>query len=467
MRWSKTALNTALAMAALGMGQTAMAAGYQFDVQSVRAQGSSNAGSAEAADASTIFYNPAGLTRLDGTQLVLGATAVDPHSNFSYSRATDSSGQSVSPADSGGNYAALAAIPHGYLSHKVDERMTVGVGVFVPFGAKIGYDDDFAGRYYGRGIDFQSIAINPSLGFKLNERHSIGFGISAQYLDVKLDQNQAVAPVAYAVCLAGGGTPLTCPAVAAAYAGQPDAKARISGNDWGFGFNLGYMFTPSDDTRIGLAYRSFVKQTLHGSAHFSIPSSLPGGSLSPVNGGIQTALADSNGTVDVTTPETVSLNAFHQLNARWALMGDITWTRQDRLQSIVIDMPTAQVPNRQITYKTAWHNSWRFSLGASYQASEHWTLRGGYMYDQSPVSDSSYALTVLPDASRQMVSLGASYRIDPHNTIDLAYSYLMLKDAAINRTDNDYDSSNGSPGTLQGVYHTRVNLFGLGYTHKF
>jgi long-chain fatty acid transport protein len=89
------------------------------------------------------------------------------------------------------------------------------------------------------------------------------------------------------------------------------------------------------------------------------------------------------------------------------------------------------------------------------------------MYDQSPVSDSSYALTVLPDASRQMVSLGASYRIDPHNTIDLAYSYLMLKDAAINRTDNDYDSSNGSPGTLQGVYHTRVNLFGLGYTHKF
>jgi len=467
MRKGAVALNTAFAVAACGMAQVVWASGYQLDVLSVREQGSSNSGTAEAADPSTIFYNPAGLTQLDGTQITFGATAVDPHSHFSYSGATNSSGQAVSPADSGGSYAKQAAIPHGYLSHRVNDQLTVGVGLFVPYGSKIGYDDNFAGRYYGDSVDFKSLNINPSLGFKLNEHHSFGFGISAQYLDVKLGKSQDLSPVAYGVCLAGGGDAAACRPVAASYANQPDAHVHVSGTDWGYGFNLGYLFTPSDNTRIGLAYRSYIKQKLQGSALFSVPDNLPGGSASPVNAGINTALANGNASINVTTPETVSLNAYHQLNSRWAIMGDLTWNRQDRLQEIEIDMPTAQIPDRKVIQKTAWQNSWRASVGASFRLDEQWTLRGGYMYDQTPVSNSSYALTVLPDASRQMYSLGASYRIDARNTLDLAYSYLKLKEAAINRTDDDYNSVNGSPGMLTGSYRTYVNLVGLGYTHKF
>lgn len=90
------------------------------------------------------------------------------------------------------------------------------------------------------------------------------------------------------------------------------------------------------------------------------------------------------------------------------------------------------------------------------------------MYDQTPVSDARYAQPLLPDASRQMFSLGASYRIDARNTLDLAYSYLKLKDAAIDRSANNYDgSSSDNPGTLQGSYHTYAQLFGIGYTHTF
>ena len=467
MKRSKIAVHTLLAAAACGTGQAAWASGYQFDVQSVRAQGSSNAGTAEAADPSTIFYNPAGLTRLNGTQMTLGATAVDPHSTFSFSSATNGSGQSAFPADNGGNYAKRAAIPHGYLSHQVNDQLTVGIGLFVPYGSKIGYDDNFVGRYYGSAVDFKSLDINPSLGFKLNEHHSFGFGVSAQYLDVKLSKSQDLSPVAFGTCLAGGGDPATCQGAATAYANQPDAKVHISGIDWGYGFNLGYLFTPSDGTRIGLAYRSFITQKLHGSAQFEVPGNLPGGSASPLNGGIHTALSNSGASIAVTTPESISLNAYHELDTRWAVMGDITWNRHDRLQAIEIDMPTAQIPDRKVTQKTAWQNSWRASVGASFKLDEQWTLRGGYMYDQSPVSNSRYALTVLPDASRQLYSLGASYRIDSHNTIDLGYSYIKLKQASINKTDDDYDSSNGSPGMLNGSYHTHVNLFGIGYTHKF
>ncbi|GGC75399.1 OmpP1/FadL family transporter [Undibacterium terreum] len=464
---NKIALHTLLAVAACGVDQAARASGYQFDVQSIRAQGSSNAGTAEASDPSTIFYNPAGLTRLESNQATFGGTAVNPHSTFRFSSATNGSGQPVSSADSGGNYAKQAVIPHGYLSHQINDRLTAGIGLFVPYGSKIGYDDNFAGRYYGSDVDFKSLNINPSLGFKLNARHSIGFGVSAQYLNVKLSKNQDLSPVAFGTCLAGGGDPATCQGAAMAYATQADAKVRVSGTDWGYGFNLGYLFTPSDGTRIGLAYRSFITQKLHGSAQFTIPSNLPGGSVSPLNGGIHTALANSDASMAVTTPESVSLNTYHELDTRWAVMGDITWNRHDRLQAIEIDMPTAQIPDRKVVQETAWRNSWRASVGASFKFDEQWTMRGGYMYDQSPASNSRYALTVLPDANRQMYSLGASYRIDSHNALDLAYSYIKLKQAPINRMDDDYDSRNGTPGVLNGSYHTRVNLIGIGYTHKF
>lgn len=460
-------LNLALA-ATCSTVSIAWASGYQFEVQSVRAQGSSNAGSAEAADPSTIFYNPAGLTQLDGSQLVLGGTFVDPHSTFSYSTATNGSNLPVSPASTGGNYAAQAVIPHFYLSHQVNERLVVGIGAFVPFGAKIEYDKDFAGRYYGRTIDFKTAAINPSLGFKLNEHHRIGFGVSAQYLDITLEKSQDLAPVAYGVCMQGGGTQNDCTNAASAYIGLPDAEGKVvTESDWKYGFNLGYQFTPSEDTRIGLAYRSSINHKSDATNRFTVPENLPGGAASPINAGIHIALADGKSTANIKTPETISLNGYHQLNNRWAIMGDWTWSKHSRLQVIEIKMPTEQMPDRKISYKTAWNNSWRASIGASYQLGEKLTLRGGYMYDQTPVSNSSYALTILPDADRQMLSIGTSYRINKHHNIELAYSYLKFKDATIHQTDDDYDSSNGSPGTLIGTYRTDVNLFGLSYLYKF
>ncbi|MBV8047384.1 MAG: transporter [Paludibacterium sp.] len=461
MRNRRYAHCAAVATAVCAMGQAVWASGYQFDIQSIRAQGGANAGAAEAADPSTLFYNPASLTRLDGTQLTLGAIGVDPHSTFSESSATTGSGQPVSPAGGGGDYAKLAVIPLGYWSHRVNDRTTAGIGLFVPYGAKIGYDDNFAGRYYGQSIDFKSLNINPAMGFQLNEHHRIGVGVSAQYLNATLDQSQDMPTTAGGVCLANGNNAAFCSAAAAAYAGLPDAKAHITGDDWGFGFNAGYLYTPDAATRISLAYRSAIKQKLRGSATFTLPGNLPGGAGSPLNAGIQTALANGNATLDITTPESASLSAFRQISPRWAVMGALNWVRHDRLQSIEIDMPIAQIPGRQVTYPTTWRNSWSAALGASYQLDAQWTLRGGYMVDQTPVSSPNNALTLLPDSTRHIVAFGASYQIDTHDVIDIAYSYIKLTQADIS------DTSNSAAGTLYGSYHTHVNLLGIGCSHRF
>ncbi|QEL55645.1 OmpP1/FadL family transporter [Chromobacterium paludis] len=455
------------AMAASGIGQSAWASGYQFDVQSVRAQGSANASSAEAADPSTIFYNPAGLTWLSGTQLTLGATAVDPHSHFSSRAGNTADGLAIAPADAGGSYAKQAAIPHGYLSHQINDKLTLGLGLFVPYGAKISYDDNFIGRYYGNHVDFKSLNINPSLGFRLSDRQSVGLGLSAQYLDMELGKNQDLASLAYGLCQSSGNGAATCQAGAAAYTGLPDARVRVTGSNWSYGFNAGYLFANEDGTHIGLAYRSRIRQTLHGDARFTLPDALPGGAASPVNAGLCTALADGKASIDVTTPESLSLSLFRPMTPRWSLMGDLSWIRHDHLQDVEIDMPTALLPDRKIVYQTAWRNSWRASLGADFLLNSRWTLRAGYMYDQSPTTGANYALTVLPDANRQMYSLGASYRLTARDTVDLAYSYLKLQEAPVNRTDDDYLANNGTPGTLTGQYHTHVNLLGLGLTHRF
>ncbi|EKO3534181.1 transporter [Vibrio fluvialis] len=460
-------LRMALVAASLSLGQYAWASGYQFDMQSARAQGSAGAGSAEAVEPSTIFYNPAGLTRLKGTLFSLDVIGVDPHSNFGYSEATNDLGHPVSPASTGGHYARHAVIPHTYASYRVDQSLVLGLGVFVPFGAKIDYGDDFAGRYYGSGIDFKSVAINPSLGYQLNERHSLGIGVSAQYLNVELKKAVDMVSTAFGVCLQEGYTPSDCGTATSAYIGQPDAKGSIKGRDWGIGFNLGYLFTPSEDTRIGLAYRSSIKHTLEGDANFSVPDGLPGGSASPLNAGIQMALANGKTSVELATPETISLAGYHRLTERWAIMGDVTWSRQSRLQNLEINIPTAQLPDRKSVSKFAWDDSWRASIGVNYYLNEQWILRCGYMYDQKPVSDSAYAMTILPDADRQMYAFGATYQINKHHRLDFAYTYLQLKTASVDKIDDDDDPSNGSPGTLKGYYHTHFNLFGLGYSYQF
>ncbi len=452
--------------ASLGIQQSVWASGYQFDLQSVRAQANANANAAEASDPSTIFYNPAGLAMLDGTQMTLGTTAVDPHSTFSYSTAIAASGQPIL-GNTGGDYGGEAVIPHGYVSHRLSDDMVAGVGLFVPYGAPIDYDEQFVGRYFSNAIDFKSVALNPSLGIELSDQHHIGLGLSAQYLDIELQNNIETSAVAFASCMAGVGVADLCLPVAGVYAGQPDSKATISGTDWGYGFNLGYLFTPGKATRIGLAYRSYIHHQLSGDAIFSVPATLPGGDSVPLNGGIRMAMADSNAKVDLTTPETLSAHLYHQLLPDVAVMADIAWNRHSRLQNIAIQIPTDMIPTRNIAYKTAWRNSLRASVGLSYKATEQWTWRTGYMYDQSPVTDAKYTLTVLPDANRQMYSLGGSYSLSEKTTIDFAYSFLRLNDAAIQRTDDDYIAENGSPGTLTGEYDAYFHLLGLSLSYHF
>lgn len=453
-----------LGLAGLIATGSALASGYNFGTQSAAAQGSANSNGAEAADASTVYANPAGMTRLKGTQSSLVLNAVAPHVSFSGSATPGGSGNGGDPVD-------LTFVPHGYLTHQIDARYTVGLGVFVPFGAKIAYDDRFAGRYYGQETDLQTINLNPSLAIKLNEQHSVGLGLSAQYMKAKLVRKQNGLVLASRVN----------PALPAAMGGvAPDAEFGIEGDSWGYGFNLGYLFQPTETTRFGLAYRSAIRHKNTGDAYLNADALAaaidPYTSLTYAQ--LQGALSKTaDGRADVKTPESLSVSAYHELDARWAVMGDLTWTRHSRLQQIVI-----QAQPITTTYlQTKWNDTLRASIGASYRYNDRLKVRLGYMYDQSPTDAASDVLPTMPDNDRQWLSLGANWKLDARNSIDVAYSYIFVRDRSIDRSyDNattpdvsggitvaNLPSGGTTWGRVSGEIRSHAQIFGVQWNHSF
>jgi long-chain fatty acid transport protein len=439
----------------------------------VSAQGTAEANGAEAADASTIFANPAGLSRLDGKQIIGGLTAVVPHSSYQDAGSTRFTRTPTGGQSSQDDFApGVVAAPLLYYSQKIDGQWSAGLGVFVPYGTKLDYDSNWAGRYSLTNIKLESLNLNPSVAFKLNEQHAFGFGIDIEYMKASLGQAVDVPGTIAAAQATGSGAALarqiaTMGGNPAALASARDARAGVQGKDWGYGFNLGYLFSLDQNTRFGIAYRSSIKHELKGGAvwDFSTVSADP-----VVNGVLQAASrrVNSAARVELRTPETLSLNAFHQFNEQWAGVADVTWTRNSRLQNIDIEFVGTSEGDEVI--RQQWKNTVRVALGANYKLNENVTLRGGIAHDDTPVRSSELRHAALPDADRLQLSFGANWKLSPASSIDLAYSWLDFKDAPGNYTNNCNPTATACTGngeTTRGTWKTHLQLIGLAYSYKF
>ena len=464
---------TLLVALALGTSLDATASGYRFGSQSVSSQGTAEANGAEAADASTIFANPAGLSRLEGRQIVGGITAVVPHSTFEDAGSTRFTRTSTGGVKSQDDYApGVVAAPTLYYSQKINSQWTAGVGVFVPYGTKLDYDDNWSGRYSLTNIKLESININPSVAFKLSEQHSFGFGIDIEHMKASLRQAVDVPGSIAAAQAAGSGAALVRQIASlggnpAALATAGDAHAGVTGKDWGYGFNLGYMYSPTPDTRFGIAYRSSIKHELKGGAVWDF-STVTGDAV--VNKVLQGAShhVNSAARVDVSTPETLSLNAFHQFDAKWAGMADVTWTRNSRMQDINIQFVGTN--EGDLVIRQQWKNTVRVALGANYALNDAVLLRAGIAHDDAPVRGDTLRHAALPDADRLQLSFGANWKLSPASSLDLAYSWLHFSDASGNYTNNCNPVMAGCTGngeTTRGTWKTRMQLIGLAYNYKF
>jgi long-chain fatty acid transport protein len=462
-------------MAAKFHRRGANASGYRFGSQSVAGQGTADANGAEANDASTIFYNPAGLSRLDGTQISAGATVVVPHSTYNDSGSTHFTGQPTNGTPAKDYAPDAVTAPSLYISKKLNDQWAAGFGLFVPYGAKLDYGNTWSGRYALSNIKLEAITLNPSVSFKLNEHHAFGFGIDAEFMKAELGQ---------AVDVPGTVAALSTPAGAAqgaalirqivALGGNPallrtagDAHGSNDGKDWGWGFNLGYLYTLDENTRFGLAYRSSISHQLRGSTVWDFSQVTTD---QVVNKVLATASRKVNSAALVTlrTPESLSANAFHQFNSKWAGMADVTFTRHNRMENLDIQFPGTDEGTEVI--RQQWKNTVRVSLGGNYAYNDSLTLRAGVAYDESPVQNAELTHAALPDSDRMQYSFGANWKLSPRSSIDFAYSFVDFKDAKINYTNNCNPLATGCTGngeTTRGLFQTHLSLIGIAYNYKF
>ena len=401
-----------LASGLLGFSGAAFSAGFSLIEESASGLGNAFAGGAASAeDASTVFFNPAGMTRLSGSQLSLVLHAIKPTAEFSNTASVAAAGRPL--GGNGGDAGSWALVPNFYYVTALSPKLRVGLGISSPFGLKTEYDPSWMGRFQAIKSDLKTININPSVAYKINDQLSLGAGLNAQYISAELTN--------------------------AVNLGVAEGQARVKGDDWSYGYNLGLLYELTPATRFGLAYRSDVRHKLEGDVTFTgVPA--PNGPIS----------------AEITLPEIVSLSAFHQINPQWSLMGDVSWTRWSRFQELRIVRNTGALV--ALTQEN-WDDTYRYAVGASYQQSKQLKLRGGIAYDQSPVSDATRTARI-PDADRTWLTVGASYQLSASGTIDLGYAHIFVANAAIN-------TGTAGTGRLIGSYNNSVDILSAQYNYSF
>jgi long-chain fatty acid transport protein len=386
---------------------SAGASGFALIEQNASGLGNAYAGQAASAqDASTIFFNPAGMTMLPEKQLVVAGHLIKPSAEYS---------RTVAPAiggGDGGDVGSVAFVPNGYFAYRLTPDVHLGVGMFAPFGLKTEYDSTWVGRIHAIESELKTININPSIAWKANESFSFGAGLSIQYIEALLSN--------------------------AAGAGLPPPVGEIKGDDYGWGFNLGILWKVSDTSRIGLAYRSEIEHTLEGDLR--------------VNG----AVAANPVFADVTLPDSLSLSLFHKLDDQWDILADVSWTGWSDFDVLNI-VNSAGISVVAPTTEN-WDDSYRVSVGANYRLNSKLALRGGLAFDETPVSD-QYRTARIPDQDRTWLAFGAQYRLSPSSMIDMGYAHLFVKDARISELRSGL--------TLAGTYEASVDILSIQYTHTF
>lgn len=436
------------------------AAGFSLLEQGQRGQGHAFAGAAAFGDdASTIYFNPAAMSRLDRREMIVGTDYIDLRGDFTKEEARDVIGQPLSGGEGGNIGGDGVLVPNFYYHQPIDDRMNFGFGVTVPFGLGTHYDDDSVWRYQARDSDVAIINLTPQLSWRLDDQWSIGGGLNFHYMEVELGNAVDLG----AACF-GAADPVTCqdfeltPQAA-------DLDAHIEGDGWGVGFNIGALWE-HEDWRVGVHYRSRVDHSLDGRARFR-PEDLNETQQTAFNNLFvgQGFFGGESGTTpvdaDFTSPDTFSVGVAHELTDRWTLLGDVTWMGWSSFDELVVELDDPIGPEQdEIREVQNYEDDLRVGLGFDFHHSEQWSLRAGVAYDESPVQR-EFRTPRLPDTDRTWISGGATWRLSPNSELDFAYTHIMLDD------DIPVDHTGNQGDRVTGTFDVSTNIFSFGYRHLF
>jgi len=404
--------------------------------------GRAGAGDAAVAeDAITAFTNPAGLTDIKKSQLLMTGQVFITSAKMTNQGSRDVLGNSMR-GGSGGDAGAITPIPALYYAHPVTDKLALGWSINTPFGLGTEYNSDWVGRYQTIKGLLKTININPSVGYKLNEVLSIGGGVSLQYIDAEMSNALDLGTVCF-----GAVSPQACGQAGLTPQGA-DGRLKIKASDWSWGYNLGTLWKLTDKTRLGFHYRSAVKQNLKGDASFSIPAAA---------NILQPAFTNTQATIPMTLPERLSLSLVHQWNERLAIMGDFSYTRWSRNNEIAISYDNPAQPKTVIT--KAWHDSKRVAVGLDYGHASGWHFQSGLAFDQSPIPSDRFD-PLVPIADMWWLSAGASHKWSDKLSFNIGYAHAFIK-------NHDIQVVGGFGDTLKGSYKAGTDIINAQLQWRF
>lgn len=340
------------AWAATGLASGPAAAGglllYEFGTAEV---GLAAAGySARAQDASTAFTNPAGMTRLEGTQALAGGQLMWLNNRFSIG---DGTSAALGGNDGGRVFGSSGFVPGGgaFVTHSVLPDLKVGFSVAGNFGSILDYDDNWVGRYRVQQATILGVSFVPSIAYRVNEKLSLGAGVNAMYGIFK--QQVAVNNV---------------------LSNAPDGRLELDDNTWGWGANLGLLYGVTSETRVGLTWNSRI------SLDFSAPAQFSG--LGPGLSTLLSARGLIGARIDlgVTVPQQLMGSVFTKIDERWAVMGNVGWQQWSKFGEVEVGIENALNP-QSLTTAIDFKDTWHVAVGAQYRPSGPWTLNFGVAYD--------------------------------------------------------------------------------------
>lgn len=407
----KNSFKLAAAAVALSaaFSSTVHAAGFQLTEQSAGALGRAYAGvGVDGTDLSGVYFNPATMVLHPGTQMQAGFVGIGLNLEYAGDNGTKENGREASQA-----------IPHGFITHQINESTWVGLAMTVPFGMGTEYDSNWEHADHGISATILTFDFNPNVAWKATEKLSFGAGVSLQYAQADLKKRNNFGVVNGQII---------------------SAESEIDADSWAWGFNLGMMWSPTENFRVGVSYRSKIKHDAEGD--FTLKNakwgnaSITGGNLIDMAGSLDNgSLAQQklmllgmalntqsfDGYATVTAPAWAMANVAWDVNELLSLYGTFRWTDWSSFDELDITTNVTGVGGQVVN---KWKDTYMGSVGADLRLTNWWTLRGGIAYETSPIDKPEYRTAIIPDARRWWFAVGSSFKFDDNLVMDLAFAHL-------------------------------------------
>ncbi|AXF76594.1 long-chain fatty acid transporter FadL [Erwinia tracheiphila] len=418
---------SALAMAVVLVSSTVWSAGFQLNEFSAIGLGRAYSGEGAMGDtAASASRNPATMVLMDSPEFSIGAVFIDPDVSVNGGSPT---GWSLNAS----NIAPSQWVPNIHYVQPLNDRWWLGASATSNYGLATEYNNDYTAGFYAGKTGLQTMNLNLSTAYRLNEHFSFGVGFDAVYARAKIER--------YA---GESGQALGLP--------SDTQIAHLKGDEWGYGWNTGVLYEVDKDNRFGFTYRSEVKVDFDGNYRSDLP-----GSINPLNQtlnlGLPYATSGSTipGALTLNLPEVWEVSGYHKVAPQWVIHYSMAYTSWSQFQELKATGSSGQTLFQK---DKSYRDAYRIALGTSYFYDDDWTFRAGIAFDDSPVPTDNRTISI-PDQDRLWLSTGTSYAFNQDTSVDLGISYMHGQDVTVKEGPYTFHSTG------------KAWLYGANFNYKF